>query len=76
MILDYVSLPVFFVSFIIGLIFIFIIGPETKTIYMYPTPDSYMKNMYKDNADQCFQFIPKSVSCPLNPLEIHTVPIQ
>jgi len=76
MISKYISLPVFLVSFAIGLLFIYIIGPETKTIYMFPNPQTYMNIQYKDDTDQCFEFKPTETKCPLNPLQIKTVPVQ
>jgi hypothetical protein len=76
MLSNYISLPVFIISFAIGLFFVYILGPELKTIYVYPSPENYMKTCYKDNADQCFQFNPIETKCPINPLLIKTVPIQ
>jgi hypothetical protein len=76
MISNYISLPLFLASFIIGLIFIYVLGPETKTVYIYPSPENYIKTQYKDNSGQCFEFIPTENKCPLNPLSIKTVPIQ
>lgn len=71
----YISVPVFLTSLAIGLIFAFILGPEQKTVYMYPTPN---KNdfQYKDNANQCFEYKPTEVKCPFNPLSIKSVPVQ
>lgn len=74
--LQYISLPVFLVSFAIGLFFIYVLGPEERTVFIYPTPDNYASVQYKDNADQCFQYKAYETRCPLNPLSIHTVPIQ
>jgi hypothetical protein len=76
MLSNYISLPVFLTSFAIGLFFVYIIGPEIKTIYIYPSPKNYMKTQYKDNTNQCFQFKPVETECPINPLSIKTVPIQ
>ena len=76
MISDYISLPIFLISFSVGLFFIYVLGPETKTIYIYPSPENYMNTQYKDNADQCFQFKPVKTQCPLNPFSIKTVPLQ
>lgn len=76
MLSNYISLPVFLTSFAIGLFFVYIIGPEIKTIYIYPSPKNYMKTQYKDTTNQCFQFNPVETQCPINPLSIKTVPIQ
>lgn len=74
--MNYISLPIFFISFIVGLVFVFFLGPETKTIYVYPNPSNYLKTFYKDSVGQCFQFKPTETKCPINPLSIKTVPIQ
>lgn len=76
MLSHYISLPIFLTSFAIGLFFVYIIGPESKTIYIYPSPENYMKTQYKDKADQCFQFKPVETQCPINPLSIKSIPIQ
>ena len=76
MITDYISLPIFLISFAIGLFFIYVLGPESKTIYIYPSPQNYMNTQYKDKADQCFQFKPVVTQCPINPFSVKTVPIQ
>lgn len=76
MLSDYISLPVFLVSFSIGLFCVYAVGPETKTIYIYPNLQNYMKTQYKDKANQCFEFTPVETDCPLNPLSIKTIPVQ
>ena len=76
MLTKYISLPIFLGSFAVGLFFVYILGPEAKTIYIYPSPENYTKTQYKDNADQCFQFKPVETKCPINPFSIKTVPVQ
>lgn len=76
MISNYISLPIFIISFAIGLFLVYTIGPETKTIYIYPSPKNYMKTQYKDISNQCFIFKPVETKCPLNPFSVKTVPIQ
>jgi hypothetical protein len=73
MLSKYISFPTLIISFIIGLLFVYILGPEQKSIYIYPTPDNYTKNLYKDKANQCFEFKPNEVDCPLMP---KTIPVQ
>ena len=76
MLTKYVSLPVFIISFAIGLFFIYILGPEEKPIYIYPSPTNYTSVLYQDKADECFQYKPVLTKCPLNPFSIKTVPAQ
>ena len=76
MLSNYISLPIFLTSFAIGLFCVYVIGPDVKTIYVYPSPQNYMKNQYKDNAGQCFQFKPVETKCPINPFSVKTIPIQ
>ena len=76
MLFNYISLPVFLVSFAIGLFFVYILGPEMKTIYIYPTPENVNKILFKDKADNCFYFEEEVVKCPSDPSKISTIPIQ
>ena len=64
MLLNYISLPVFLISFAIGLFLVYILGPEKKTIYVYPTPENLDKVLFKDKADNCFYFQEEYVECP------------
>jgi hypothetical protein len=73
---SYISFPLFLVSLAIGLFCVYVLGPEKKAIYVYPTPDNYRTVQYKDNIDQCFTYQAKQVDCPMNPLSIHTIPAQ
>jgi len=76
MLSNYISLPIFLISFAIGLFCVYIIGPETTPIYIYPSPQNYMKIQYKDISNQCFEFKPVQTNCPINPLSVKTVPVQ
>ena len=76
MLLNYISLPAFLISFSIGLFFIYILGPEMKKIYIYPSPENINKFLFKDKADNCFYFKEHVVECPKNSSQISTIPIQ
>ena len=76
MLLNYISIPIFLISFSIGLFFIYILGPEMKTIYIYPSPENVDKILFKDKADNCFYFEETSVKCPSDETLISKIPIQ
>ena len=76
MILHYISLPVFLVSFAVGMFFIYILGPDTKRIYIYPSPENVNSVLFKDVADNCFSFKPVKVECPKDESKISSIPVQ
>jgi hypothetical protein len=76
MILNYISIPAFLISFAIGLFFIYVLGPELKTIFIYPSPENVDKVLFKDKAENCFYFDQHEVKCPENSSLISTIPIQ
>ena len=76
MIFEHISLPIFLVSLAIGLFFVYIWGPETKVIYIYPSPENVDKVLFKDNADNCFYFKQMEVKCPSESSLISKIPIQ
>lgn len=76
MFFNYISLPIFLVSFAIGLLFVYMFGPEIKTIYVYPTPENVDKILYKDKAENCFQFEEEKIDCPSDLSKISDIPIQ
>jgi len=76
MLFNYVSFPVFLISFAIGLFFVYILGPDIKKIYVYPTPENVDKVLFKDKADNCFYFKEELVECPKDLSSIFTIPMQ
>jgi len=72
----YISIPLFFISFIVGLFFIYVLGPEKKVIYVYPSPENIDKVLFKDKANNCFTFEEKIVDCPVDESNISQIPIQ
>lgn len=76
MILNYISVPVFFISLAIGLFFVYILGPDIKTIYIYPSPENINKILFKDKAENCFELQQHEVDCPSDESMIQKIPIQ
>jgi hypothetical protein len=76
MVTKYISLPAFFISLVIGLFFIYLFGPETKTIYIYPTPENVENILFKDKADNCFYLEPRELNCSDSKVEIMKIPVQ
>jgi hypothetical protein len=73
MISQYISLPLFLASFAFGLFCIYVVGPEIKTVYRYPTPETYRQMQFRDAAGQCFEMRLEETPCTLMP---KTVPAQ
>ena len=69
-------MPVFLISFAIGLFFVYILGPEMKTVFIYPSPENVNKVLFKDKADNCFIFQEEAVDCPKDASLISKIPIQ
>ena len=76
MIFDSISLPIFLISFAIGLFFVYVLGPDMKVIHVYPSPENVNSILFKDKADNCFQFKQVSMECPSDESLISSVPIQ
>ena len=76
MLLNYISIPVFLASFAIGLFFVYVLGPEMQKIYIYPSPETVNKVLFKDKANNCFHFQEEIVDCPTDISKISSIPIQ
>jgi len=70
------NIPVFVISFAIGIFMVYATLDETRTIYIYPTPENVELMLYRDKASQCFAFEQTAVTCPTNPMQIEKLPTQ
>ena len=70
------SLTVFLISFSIGMLIVYLTSPPPREIMVYPTPENVGDLLYRDNADQCYRFMPKEVACPKDKAEVKKVPPQ
>jgi hypothetical protein len=76
MLTKYISIPAFLLSLIVGLFFIYILGPDIKTILVYPTPENIDKILFKDKGDNCYSFTKTEIDCPADESIISSIPIQ
>tara|TARA_Y100000389_G_C17189748_1_gene378220 strand:- start:277 stop:579 length:303 start_codon:yes stop_codon:yes gene_type:complete len=72
----FINLPVFIVSFIIGIVFIRLSTTETKTVFVYPTPENVEHIEYVDRANNCFTYNYKKVECPTDKSATINIPPQ
>ena len=76
MLSKFIDFKIFLISLAVGIFFVYIYQPSPTIIYVYPTPDNIDKIQYKDTLGNCFEFNSNEVSCPNNPSEIHSIPVQ
>jgi hypothetical protein len=72
----YISIPVFLISLMVGLFFVYILGPDIKSVYIYPSPETIDKVLIKDKSGNCFRFNQLEIKCPSDAGSISRIPIQ
>jgi hypothetical protein len=72
----YVDFRVFLLSLAFGLFAVYMTAPDTRKIYVYPTPENVDVLQYRDKTDSCFSFIQKEVGCPTDESQISKIPMQ
>jgi hypothetical protein len=74
--MKYIDLKVFLVSFLFGLFIVYVLMPNTSTVYVYPTPDNIDVIQYQDRADNCFSVKQQEVECPTESGRMFGIPMQ
>lgn len=72
----YINLYVFLISLALGIFAVYITTPESRIIYVYPTPENVEHLQYKDKAENCFSFTQSEVDCPFTSDNITKIPAQ
>lgn len=73
--MKFFSVSAFLISLSIGLFIMYIQRPETKKIYIYPTPENLTKFQWKDSVDNCYEWKEKKVNCA-NYSNVKNIPVQ
>lgn len=76
MILKFLNVPVFLLSLALGLFFVYIYVPDSRTIFVYPTPNNTDLVQYEDTVGNCFYYQQEKVACPKDTGEIKKIPAQ
>lgn len=71
-----ISFKIFIASFLIGLLFLYLMGPDRKKVYVYPSPETINKAIFQDNTKRCFLYKEENVECPMNKKDISIIPVQ
>lgn len=59
----------FFISFMAGLLYVYLDSPKPRIIIKYPTPYNTDKLTYRGLSDDCYKFKVKEVECTKNALQ-------
>jgi hypothetical protein len=76
MLFNYISLPIFIISFAIGIFLTYIMSPENKIVYVYPSPENIDKVLFMDKAKNCFYFEQQEIECPKDNGLLSNIPMQ
>lgn len=74
--LKFIHIPIFIISFAVGVFYIYINTSPVRKIIVYPTPDNLNKILYRDKSDACFTYEQEKIKCPSNKDQIFQIPTQ
>jgi hypothetical protein len=72
----YINFKIFIISLAIGLFGVYVTMPDTRKIYVYPTPENIDILQYKDKTSNCFRYKQTAVTCPKDESKISKIPAQ
>jgi hypothetical protein len=64
--MKYFSISIFLISFLMGIIFIYLSKPELKIVKISPTPDNCNHTLYQDKTETCYKYEAKETPCKKN----------
>jgi len=76
MLKGYIHWPVFFVSLVVGTVFVYLSSAATKTVFVYPTPENVGRYVYLDEVGTCYQFQPSRRECKNDDPTLKDIPAQ
>ena len=74
--MKYISIKLFILSFLIGMLFIHLSSPSQRSVIVYPTTDNKDIFQYKDMAHNCFSINPNIIKCPYLDNTVTVIPSQ
>lgn len=76
MLSKYINIPVFLISFAIGIWFVYMFNDNNRTILVYPTHENYSLLQYRDKVGNCYSIEETEVECPNDATQISKIPAQ
>lgn len=73
--LKFINIPVFIISFAVGMLFVYLHNENRRTVFVYPTPENVDLLEYRDATGHCFHFTQTEVKCPADS-QIAKLPAQ
>ena len=61
--MGYVNLPIFIISFSIGILYTYLHIPKKQIIFIYPHLDNVNNLQYKDKTETCFNIDAEKTDC-------------
>jgi hypothetical protein len=72
----YINVPVFILAVIIGIVVMYVTMPDTRKIFVYPSPENIDILQYRDKTGSCFTMKQTEIPCPKNEKDIAKIPVQ